>query len=183
MVTSVDIEHEVDERALQPRAQPPVEGKARARDLGGALEVENAQLRAEVPVGLRFEVELPRLAHAPHLHVVFGIFAHRHGFMGNVGNTGQQVSKRHVERLDQLIAVRDHLLLRAHLLLQLAGVGALALQLSDRGALGIHLGLQLFGQGDCVAPLSIQLAKAVEAGNVAAGGQALRDPVEVAPEK
>jgi len=32
------------------------------------------------------------------------------------------------------------------------------------------------------APLLVELAEAVEGGNVAAGGEALRDPIEVAPE-
>ncbi len=39
----VEVEHEVDERAFEARALPIVDGEARAGDLGGAVEVEDAE--------------------------------------------------------------------------------------------------------------------------------------------
>ena len=53
----VQVEHVRDERALQPRAPALEHVEARARDLHAALEVDDAELRAEVPVRLRLEVE------------------------------------------------------------------------------------------------------------------------------
>jgi hypothetical protein len=52
----VQVEHEADERALQPRACAHVDGEARAAELGGAFEIEDAEGFAEFPVGLGGEV-------------------------------------------------------------------------------------------------------------------------------
>ena len=49
VLAGVHVEHEIDERALQLRAQVPVEGETRAGDLGGALEVQDAELAARGP--------------------------------------------------------------------------------------------------------------------------------------
>ena len=49
----VQVEHEADQRPLQPRARAHVDGKPRAAQLGGAFQVENAQRFAKFPVRLR----------------------------------------------------------------------------------------------------------------------------------
>ena len=102
--------------------------------------------------------------------------------MGNVGNAGQKVPELFIESFDLLIERRNLAADGAHLRLPRGGIRALAPQLRDFGGFGVAPGLQPFGLGDGGAPLPIELAEAVETGNVAAGGEALRDPVEVAPE-
>jgi len=102
--------------------------------------------------------------------------------VGNVGNAGQKVPELFIESFDLLIERRNLAADGAHLRLPRGGIRALAPQLRDFGGFGVAPGLQPFGLGDGGAPLPIELAEAVETGNVAAGGEALRDPVEVAPE-
>ena len=64
-------------------------GEAGAGDLRAALEIEDSERRAEIPVRLRLEVEPSRLTDPPHLGVVVGTAADGNGRMWNIGN-GQQ---------------------------------------------------------------------------------------------
>ena len=50
VLRGVDVEEEVDERALERRAGAAVDGEAGAGDLGAALEVEDAEPLRDVPV-------------------------------------------------------------------------------------------------------------------------------------
>ena len=52
VVLGMDVQHEIDERAFELRAQTPVDGETRAGDFGGALEIENAEVGAQVPMGV-----------------------------------------------------------------------------------------------------------------------------------
>jgi hypothetical protein len=53
----VDVEHEVHQRAAQLRSGAVQDRETRAGDLRGAVEVDDAQLLAEVGMLLRLEVE------------------------------------------------------------------------------------------------------------------------------
>ena len=55
----MQVEHELDQRPLQPRAGAEQHREARAGHAGGALEVEDAERDAEIPVRLGREVERP----------------------------------------------------------------------------------------------------------------------------
>ena len=70
MLARVQIEHEIDERAREPRTGAEQQREARAGDLRRALEVEDAECRPEVPVCSRGEVERRRIADATHLDVL-----------------------------------------------------------------------------------------------------------------
>ena len=50
VLIGVDVEHEIDEGALQPRARPGIDRKARAGDLCAALQVEHLQVGGDFPV-------------------------------------------------------------------------------------------------------------------------------------
>src|SRR6185503_17143591 len=93
VLARVQLQHEVDERAREPRARPHQHREARARHARGALEVENAQSRTDLPVRLRLEVERARLAVPPHLAVVFGGFPDRHRGVRQVRHGHQQVGE------------------------------------------------------------------------------------------
>ncbi len=82
----VQIEHEVDQRALEPRAGSELHREPRAGDLRGAREVENAEAFADLPVGLRFEGEVPRLSPFPLFAVRRFVGAAGNRRVGNVGN-------------------------------------------------------------------------------------------------
>ena len=91
MLARVQIEHEVDQRARQPRAGAAQHREAGAGNLRGALEIENAERGAEIPVRLRLEVERARLAVRAGLPVVCGALADRHARVRQV--------RQHQERL------------------------------------------------------------------------------------
>ena len=57
VLLGVQVEHEADQRPLQPRSRAHVDGEARPAQLGGAFEVENAERLADLPVRLGLEVE------------------------------------------------------------------------------------------------------------------------------
>ena len=56
------IEKEIDQRTIETRARTADEREAGAGDFGAAVEVEDAQTFANVPVGLRLKIELRLLA-------------------------------------------------------------------------------------------------------------------------
>ena len=58
MLAGVQVEHEVHQGAFELGAEIPVESEAGAGDFGGAFQVEDAELLAELPVRLGGEVEL-----------------------------------------------------------------------------------------------------------------------------
>ena len=62
VLLDVHVEKELDERPGQARGRAREDRESRTRDLGGALEVEDAERRAEVPVRLGLEVEPARLS-------------------------------------------------------------------------------------------------------------------------
>src|SRR5262245_25708273 len=62
MLTRVQIEHEVDERAGEARARAAQHREARAGELRAALEIDDTERRPQIPVGLRLEVEGAKLA-------------------------------------------------------------------------------------------------------------------------
>src|SRR4030095_17005750 len=61
LLVHVDVPESVDQCPGETRRIAGEHGEARSRDLDGALEVEDAVRRTQVPVGLRFEIETARL--------------------------------------------------------------------------------------------------------------------------
>ena len=90
MLPGMNIQHEAGQRPLQPGAQAPVDGKARTRDLGRPLEVENAQALAQLPMRLGRKIESRRLAPAQHLHVIRFALSRGHAVLGQVGDSHQK---------------------------------------------------------------------------------------------
>ncbi len=118
MLAGVNVQKEIDERPLQSRADAPVNRKPRAGDLGGALQIQDLQLRAQIPMRLGFEIELARLAPAAHFDVVVRALAHRHGLVRDVGDAGHQIAKGFVGGLGLFIQRRDAFADGAALLLE-----------------------------------------------------------------
>ena len=84
VVARVRVEHELRERAMQPRHPRAHHGEARARKLRPGREVDHTQRFTEVRVVLRREVERPRCAPATHLDVVGFGATDRHARMPEV---------------------------------------------------------------------------------------------------
>ena len=57
MLLRVHVEHEADQRPLQPRPRAHVNRKSRAGQLGRPLQVKNPQRLADFPVRLGLKVE------------------------------------------------------------------------------------------------------------------------------
>ena len=57
VLAGVEVEHEVGEGALEACSRAEVDDEAGAGDFGGAVEVEDVEGLAELPVGLGGEVE------------------------------------------------------------------------------------------------------------------------------
>ena len=87
----VHVEHELDERAREPGTRAEQHRKARAGHPRGALEVEDAERRAQIPVRLRREIEGPRGATSTDLDVVPGAGSDRHALVRHVRQPQQQV--------------------------------------------------------------------------------------------
>jgi hypothetical protein len=73
-----------------PVPEAPLDREARSRDLRRALEVEDPQLRTQVPVRLRGKVEGRGLSHPPDLGVGRLVRAHRDLGIGHVGDDEEE---------------------------------------------------------------------------------------------
>ena len=89
-LAGVDVEHEVDEGPFHAGRRAQVYCESRTGDLGGPLEIKDAQVLAEIPVGQRRKIENPRLPHSADLHVFGRILAHRHRVVGQVGDVEER---------------------------------------------------------------------------------------------
>ena len=85
------IEEEIDEGALELGSPAEGDDEAAAGLAHGALEVKAAEIRAEIPVGLRLEVKGRRGSPAADLHVLGLVLSHGHGGVGDVGHAHHPV--------------------------------------------------------------------------------------------
>ena len=85
MLAGVQVQHEVDQRPLHERPGAFEEGEAGPGDLGGALEIQDPQVLADVPMGLGFEGKAGRLAPGLDHGVVVGGGAHGDAGVRQVG--------------------------------------------------------------------------------------------------
>src|SRR6187399_1103941 len=131
MLLRVHVEHEVDQRALQLRAEPHVYGEPRSRDLRSSFEIENAQLRSEIPMRFRLERKLSRLAPSPDLDVVLRAFACWHRCVRRIRNASQQFPKLAIKGARAQVEFRNQFIELAHALLPVCRILAGFLQLAD----------------------------------------------------
>ena len=182
MLAGVDIEHEIDERALEPRARAPIDGKARSSDFRRALHVENAELRAEVPVRLRLEAHGARLAHTPDFHVVFLAPSNRNALVWHVWDPRHQFAERFVRRFHLLFERRDALPDGTNLKLAGGCIGAFTAQPCNLLRFRVAPCLQFLRFGYSGSTFLIQFAELVERRSVPASRQTRGNGVQVGPE-
>ena len=129
---------------MQARTQPLQHVEAAARQLDAALEVDDAQRLAQLPVRPRLEVEAARRALAAHHHVVAVVLADRHAGQRQVGNAAHRVEQLLVDDAQPVVQDLDLVADAAHLRFQRLGFGALAVahELADALALSVATGLQ-----------------------------------------
>ena len=130
--------------SFAPRSQ--YSAKRAPGDLGGALEIENAEFRTQVPVRLRLRnrIAAARRSGAPRRSRSASRPTGTDS-CGTLGMPGQQFAELLVERLHLLVEAGDLVADGAHLLLPLGGVRAFAAQLADLLRFGVPARLQLLG--------------------------------------
>ena len=146
-----------DQRAREARGRALEHREARARELGAALEVEDAEGRPEIPVRLRREAEVAR--RAPRALDAVGRFvaAARHGGVRHVRDALLDGREHSVRLVGTLLEGVDLLLERLHLGERL-GRG-LPLDRRERVAAAAHV-LEL---RDGVAALAVERDELLEA--------------------
>ncbi len=135
VLAGVQVEHELRERARQPRPRAHQHGEARARQPARAVEVEDAERGAEVPVRARGVALVARLL-APGVHdgVVLGAGAVGRRRVGQVGHVQQRLLDA---RLDVGEAPLDLLDLARQRLERVALGAELGRALGEPGHLGV----------------------------------------------
>ena len=179
MLVGVQVHHEVDAGALKAGAEAFVEREARARDLGSAVSVEDVELRAEVPMRLRLEVELRRLTPLADLRVLRVVLANRHVLTRHVRDVEHDVAELGLDILELLVELRDLGTDGAHLEDLRLGIFLVLLHdtdlLRDRVALALER-LRLLQE---LAALLVETFKIIEVQRVAAILEHLTDLVEM----
>src|SRR6185436_17780244 len=156
VLAGVEVEHQRDERPLEPRAGAEVGGEARAGELGAALEVEDAEPRSEVPVRLRREVEARRLADDALDAVGALVGAHRHALVRQVGQRQLEARKLAFDGGELPFLRFDLALEPRHRRDRLVGVVALSLELADLLARRVAVALLLLDGADRGAALLVE---------------------------
>ena len=143
MLARVQVEHELDQRAVQARQRSGHQRKPGAGDLAGRFEIEHPERFAEVGVVLGVEIKLSRLAPAADFDVAALVFAVRHAVVRQVGETESDLDDPRLDR-GQLRLGRLQLVTEiSHGGHQRRGVFTLGLGLTDGLGFTVALRLQL----------------------------------------
>ena len=89
----MQVQHEVNDRALQSGAHALVNSEPGAGDLGCALEVEDVQIFADVPVGFHLEALFSRGAPLAQLDIIAVVYAFLYVFIRCVRHVQQSVAQ------------------------------------------------------------------------------------------
>src|SRR6185295_7123372 len=91
MLFRMQIQHEVDDCALQSCSQAFVQSKTAACDLGGALKIQNIQGLSQFPMRLGLELKNRHSSPTIYFAVLGLIFSNRDGRMGQVRDGQEKV--------------------------------------------------------------------------------------------
>ncbi len=107
VVVSVQVEHEVYQCPFQACTGPPQQGKTGSGKLYGPLEIEHAELLANLPVGLGLELELTGFTPGTQLAII--VFAGAKGtiFVRQIGQSQQQPLQLGLDALEFLVELLD----------------------------------------------------------------------------
>ena len=150
---SVRIDEEVDERALQTGAQTAQHGEAAARKLVAALEIQDVQIGAQIPMRFGLEalrLEIARGAPAADLGVLGLVLADGRLVVGEVGRMGDQVVELALDLVAAGVELGDLVVDGAHALLGGLGLVLFALRhhLADGLGRAVALLLKRLDLGD-----------------------------------
>ncbi len=179
------VEHEADQRPLQPRSSAHVDGEPGSAQLGRALQIENAQRLAQLPVRLGLEVEGGLFAPSLDGDVVGLATAGGNFVASEVGNAGQGVAHLFDQGGGALVQLVQLVFQRAGLVHDGRRVAALFLERAHLLAQFIAARLELLGQGDGLAAALIEGAKSTQqrGGVGPASAQFFFNKFQVSPDK
>ncbi len=160
MVRGVEIEQVVDQRTFQPSPLALEDDEATAGNLGGRLEIDQAKIGAELPVGLRLEGVFELRAHDALFAVILGAGADGDRVVIDIGDAEQDVVQFGHADGQFLVDPRDLLAHGLHLGRDLADVAALGFDGADLLAGAVALALQ---QLALLHPLAALLIKEQDA--------------------
>ena len=164
MLACVQVEHEVGKSTLKARSLAEVDDEARTRDLGGTVEVEDAESFADLPVGFSREVEL-RLLAPGFLHAIAVlVLAYRNRVVGQVRQRLQDLAQTFVSRYGGSFQRLYLGLERASLLSLRRCVAACAPKLRNLFGQLVALRLQRLDPSDGVAAFAVDLSEVAQSG-------------------
>ncbi len=179
------VQHEVDQRALQLRSQAPIHREARAGDLRRALEIQNPQLRSQIPMRLRLEIELaaacPSAGPRRYLPRSCPVGTDSCGVFGTPAIISRNASSSVVRLSGRARAIRSPIS-RTRCCRSVASCAGLP-QLPDFLRFGVLLRFELLGFGQRRAPLRIQLAERLDVERESAIRQPLGDGIQIVSKK
>ena len=152
-------------------------------DFRGALEIQDAEIGAQIPMGLGRERKLGQRAPAAHFDVVFRAPAGGHGSVRRIGNTGQQLAVLIVELFRAFFERGGAVAHFANLLLAFRSVLTRFDELTDLLRFGFTQSFELFRFRKRGAPLGIELTKSFDVERETAIRQPRGDGVEILPEE
>ncbi len=175
LLLAVQVEHVLDERALQLGALSQDDREARARQLDAAREVENAQFLADFHVVQNREVAVLPFAHEPHDLVRRAVQPRRDLRRGDVGDHEERFAQIVLDRGQFAVDFGDAVAHGAHLGLGRGNVAAGGGDFADFLRRGVALGLQRLGLAQKRAAFRVQIARLLEPCTLhAAAGERLR---------
>ncbi len=162
VLARVQVEHEVDQGAREPRAGAAQHRESRGRDFRGPLEVENAERFAQIPVRQRLEVERARLTVPANLDVVGRGPADRHARVRQVRQPEQRTAALILDRGELVVEHLDLLRAFAVGVAHRGRVEPLARRTRDLVARRVLLTLEAFDLGNDPAPRRLERREVLE---------------------
>ena len=177
VLARVQVEHEGHERPRQPRARSAQHGEARAGELRPALEIQDAERRPEVPVGLRREVKRARLSPGPLEPVGRLVFPAGHRLVRDVGDA-------RLDRRERLAVLLLLLFEEPDLFLEGLHLGErLRRRLSAPGRQLVAAAALLFQARDRLAAKAVELGEPLQARAGEPLGHLFGEPRRVLPQE
>ncbi len=184
MFAGMEVEHEVGEGAFEAGAGAEMHDEAGAGNFGGALEVEDAQGFADLPMGFRGEGKVRDFAPGHFTDVVVLGAADGDAVLGQVGQGFEQGTEPEVERGGSGFERVGPGFQVGRLGADRRGVGAGTLEAAELLGERVALRFQGLGFGDRGAAVGVELGKTLDQGGVcSAGAKFFRDKREIGTQK
>ena len=166
MLFLVQVHHEIDQCAFQACAKAAVKDETAASHFGGAFEIDDVQIGAEVPMWFYFKSEFRLVAPCPDFYVVIFRIADRYAVMRNVRHA-------HHDKIQALFHIAQFVIDRfdffadlAHLRNRFIRIFLVARHQSNVLGCFVAFRLQFLCLGNQFPALQVQTFKIIQYGNI-----------------